>query len=320
MKKSYALVLLLVLAVACAAPPTNREATPTNSTATATPAALVISEADLIAKEKAVWDAIKNKDYETFANMLADTMVEVLPDAVHDKAGSVAGVKDFEPTEVTFSEWKYLPIDKDAALLVYHVNVKGKFKGKEFAPQSVRSSSAWVNRNGKWVAAYHQECEVSTATPPPVAASSPARTSATPTSTPTPVAAPADPSASEKAVWEMLKSKNYEGFASFLAPDAIEVEPNGVFDKAGSVAEVRRFDLSKAQLSDFKSVPFDADAELVTYQVKLPGSMPAERHSTIWAKRNGKWLAVFHHGTPISQGPPPATSSPKPAAASPSPR
>jgi hypothetical protein len=320
MKKSYALVLLLLLAAACAAPPTNRDATPTNSAATATPTALVISEAEVIAKEKAVWDAIKNKEYETFGNMLADTMVEVLPDAVHDKAGSIAGVKDFEPTEVTFSDWRYLRIDKDAVLVIYHVDVKGKYKGKEFAPQSARASSAWVNRNGKWLAAYHQECEVSTAPPPPAATSSPARTSATPTSTPTPVTAAADPVTNEKAVWEMLKSKNYDGFAAFLAPDSLEVEPNGVFDKAGSVEGVRRIDLSKAQLSEFKSVPFDADVELVTYQVKLPGSMPAERHSTIWAKRDGKWLAVFHHGTPISGGPATTTPSPKLASPSPSPK
>ncbi len=126
--------------------------------------------------------------------------------------------------------------------------------------------------------------------------------------------------ANEKAVWETLKTKNYDGFAALLAADAIEVEPNGVFDKAGSVKGVSQFDLSKAQLSEFKSVPFDMDAALVTYLVKLPGPAPAERHSTIWAKRDGKWLAVFHHGTPVSKGTAAATPSPKPAAATPSPK
>jgi hypothetical protein len=320
MKKSYALVLLLVLAVACTAPPTNREAAPTNSAATATPTSMAISEADVIAKEKAIWDTIKNKDYDAFANMLAEDLVEVLPDAVHNKAGSIAGVKDFEPTEVTFSDWKYLPIDKDAVVVVYHVDVKGKYKGKEFAPQSVRASSAWVNRNGKWLAAYHQECEVSTTTPPPAAGSSPAKTSATPASTPTPFTTGADPVANEKAVWEMLRTKNYDGFAALLADDSIEVEPNGVFDKAGSVKEVSQFDFSRAQTTEFKPAPFDMDAALVTYLVKLPGPGPAERHSTIWAKRGGKWLAVFHHGTPISRGIAAAAPSPKPAATSPSPK
>ena len=321
MKKSYAVLLLLVMAAACTAPPTNREATPTNSVATATPASIALSEADVIAKEKAIWDTIKNKDYEAFASMLADNQIEVLPDALHDKASSIAGVKEYEPTEVTFSDWKYLPIDKDAVVVIYHVNVKGKFQGKEFAPQSVRASSAWVNRNGKWLAAYHQETMATTTpSPAPAPTSSPSRATPTPTSSPTPVPAPADPLSTEKALWELLKAKNYDAFAAFLAPEAIDVEPDGVYDKAGTLAGVRRVNFAGAQLSEFKSVPFDADVELVTYQVKMPGPGPAERHSTIWAKRDGKWMAVFHQGTPISKGPATPTPSPKAAAASPSPR
>lgn len=321
MKKSYALVLLLVLAAACAAPPTNREAAPTNSVATAPPTSIAISEADVIAKEKAIWDTIKNKDYETFGNMLADNQVEVLPDGVHDKASTIAGVKEFEPTEVTFSDWRYLPINKDAVVVIYRVDVKARYKGKESPPQSARASSAWVNRNGKWLGAYHQECEVSTAPPPPPRpATSPAKPSASPTSTPTPPATSADPIATEMALYEMLKRKDYDGFAAFLAPESIEVEPSGVYDKAGSIKGVSQFDFSRVQLSEFKSVPFDANTALVTYQVKLPGPMPAERHSTIWAKRDGKWLAVFHHGTPVARGAAAATPSPKPAATSPSPK
>lgn len=319
MKKSYALVLLLVLSAACTAPPTNREAAPTNSAATATPTSMAISEADVIAKEKAIWDAIKNKDYETFGNMLADDLVEILPDAVYDKAGSIAGVKEFEPTEITFSDWKYLPINKNAVVLTYQVDLKGRYKGKEFPPQSVRESSAWVNRNGTWLGVYHQECEVSTTPAPPAAGSSPAKTRATPASTPTPATTGADPVASEKALWETLKSKNYDGFAAFLAADAIEVEPTGVYNKAGSVKGVSQFDFSNVQLSEFKSVPFDSDAALITYLVKIPGPEPAERHSTIWAKRDGKWLAVFHHGTPV-RATAVRTPSPKPAAATSSPK
>jgi hypothetical protein len=319
MKKSYVLIALLIFAAACAAPPTNREAAPTNSGATV-PTATAISEAEAIAKEKAIWDTIKNKDYEAFGNMLADSLVEVLPDAIHDKAGSIAGVKEFEPTEVTFSDWKYLPIDKDAVILVYQVDVKGKSKGKEFPPVSARSSSAWVNRNGQWLATFHQECEVSIAsTPPPAPQKSPAQASASPASTPTPVPPGADPIATEQALWERLKNKDYDGFAAFLAPEAIEVEPSGIYDKAGSVKGVSQIDFSKVQLSEFKSTPFNMDTALVTYTVKLPGPAPAERHSTIWAKRDGKWLAVFHHGTPIS-GATATTPSSKPSPATPSPQ
>ncbi|MCM3872809.1 MAG: nuclear transport factor 2 family protein [Pyrinomonadaceae bacterium] len=319
MKKSFAVVLLLALAAACAAPPTNNETAPTNSAATK-PAAVAISEADVIAKEKAIWDTIKNKDYDGFGNMLAEDQMEVLPDGIHDKAGSIAGVKEFEPTEVVFSNWKYLPIDKDAVVILYHVDVKAKYKGKESPPQSARASSVWVNRNGKWLATFHQECEASTAPPPPAPKSGTAKASASPASAASPLPPGADPIATEKALWETLKNKDYDGFAAFLAPEAIEIEPSGVYDRAGSIKGVSEVDLSKAQLSEFKSVAFDQDAAVVTYTVKLPGSAPAERHSTIWAKRDGKWLAMFHHGTPIPKGTPATAPSPKAAAATPSPK
>jgi hypothetical protein len=314
MKKSYALISLLIFAAACAAPTTNRPASETNRAAEK-PASPPLSEADAIAKEKAIWETIKNKDYDTFASSLADDQLEVAADGVHDKAASIANVKQFEPTEIRFADWKFLPIDKDAVVLTYTVTTKGKYKGKELPSESARGSSAWVNRGGKWLAMFHQECPVKASQPPrPTAGSSPAKTSATPTSPATPATTGADPVASEMAIWETLKSKNYDGFAAFLAADAIEVEPTGVYDKAGSVKGVSQTDLSKAQLSEFKSVTFDMDAALVTYLVKLPGPDPAERHSTIWAKRDGKWLAVFHHGTPVSSGMAAPTASPKAAA------
>ena len=281
---------------------------------------MAISEADVIAKEKAAWDAIKNKDFDTYGKMLADDSVEILPDAVHDKAATLAGVKEFEPTEVTFSDWKYLPIDKDAVVIVYQVDVKGKYQGKEFPPISARASSAWVNRNGTWVAIYHQECEVSTAPLPPPPKSSPATTSATPVSTPTPFTTGPDPVANENAIYDALKSKNYDAFAALLAADAIEVEPTGVYDKAGSVKTVSKFDFSKAQLSEFKPVPFDKDAALVTYQVKLPGDAG---RTSLYNLGRARWEVVG--GVPSRYADPQGNTgvtapSPKPAATTPSPK
>jgi hypothetical protein len=318
MNKSSALVLLLILAAACGPSPTNREAAPTNSTVIAPPASAALTEADAIAKEKAIWETIKNKDYDTYAGTLADDQIEIAADGVYDKAASIAAVKNIEPAEITFDDWKYLPIDKDAIVLSYTVTIKGKYKGKEFPSESTRASSAWVKRGGKWLAMYHQECPVSKLPPPPASRTPPATTSPTPTSASTPLPPGSDPIATERALWETLKNKDYNGFGSFLADDSIQVEPGGVHDKAGSIKGVGEFDLSKAQLSDFKSVPFDADAAVVTYVLKLPGSAPAERHSTIWAKRDNRWLAVFHHATPIPRGTP--STPPTPAAtATPSP-
>ena len=315
MKKTVAFVSLLILAVACTAPPTNRVASEPNRNANATaPTVMTMTEADAIAKEKAIWEAIRTKDYEAFGNMLATDQIEVLDVAVHDKAASIAGVKDFEPSEVTFSDWKYVSIDKDAYVVVYTANMKGKFQGKEFAPQTVRGSSAWVARDGKWLAIFHQECPVKPPmTPAPTPATSP-RPTASPSVAPVATTTSSDPVANEKIVWDLLKSKNYEAFGNLLAADFIEVEPDNVYDKTGSINGVKMFNATNWVTSDFKSVNIDADAAVVTYTAKEPKLAPAgERHSSIWVNRNGKWVAILHHGgTPVVKMPPTSKASPSP--------
>ena len=124
-----------------------------------------------------------------------------------------------------------------------------------------------------------------------------ANANAAPASTP---AAPATPTDAEKAVWDAIKSKNYDAFAGFLASDSLEIEPDGVHDRSGSVEGVKGFDASKFTLSDFKETKLDSDSTLVTYTVEGPnpkGQKEQERHSTIWNNRGGQWKAYFHQGT-----------------------
>ena len=313
MKKILILVSMLTVAAACAAPPPNQPTLDTNRNANVATdtSAPTVSEADAIAKEKAIWDTISQKNYEAFADMLAEDQVEVATDGVHNKAESIANVKQFEPSEVIFSDWKFLPIDKDGFVVVYTAASKGKYQGKPFPPTTARCSSAWVRRNNKWLAVYHQECAIkkSPPPPPPKPASSPAPKPMVGTPGP-------DPIENEKLVWDLFKSKNYDAFAELLAPEFLEVEPDNYYDKAGSVKGVSMFDASKSVLSDWKAVKLDETSSLVTYMVKDAGYAPkGERHSTIWVHRGGKWLGLLHHGgTPVEK--PSATNEPK---ASPSP-
>ncbi len=118
--------------------------------------------------------------------------------------------------------------------------------------------------------------------------------------------------AREKQIWETLKQRNYKAFADMLAEDQFEITPNGSHDKAATLTQVQGTDFSGAQLSDFKVIKIDKDAAIVAYMVKGPipaFSIAGERHSTVWANRNGKWLAVFHQSTLVS-GTPPVTTPP----------
>ena len=297
MKSLLALLMLLVLAAGCSGPKTNGN----GAVASANKAAEIkptsnVSQSEMEVREKANWEALEKKNYNGFAEMLASDYLEIGDDGIFDKTALVNSLKDLSTSDATFADWKMLPIDKDAVILLYNVTIKGTFKGQEIPPGPYHASSAWVNRDGKWLAVYYQQTAVkpAAATPTP-GASEPARAAASPAAK---IAEPGqDPIMNEKLVWNVIKSKNSDAFGGFLAPDAVEIEADGVYDKAGSIKSVSMFDASKAELSDWKTVKLHKDATLVTYLLTLPGA-PRERHSTIWVNRNGKWAALFHQGTP----------------------
>ena len=87
-----------------------------------------------------------------------------------------------------------------------------------------------------------------------------------------------------------------------LAPEFVDIESDGVHDKAATVKSVGQFDASKFELADWKVAKLDDDASLVTFMLKAIGSnADLERHSSIWVNRGGKWLALLHVGTPVAK-------------------
>jgi hypothetical protein len=298
MKKILALVSFLVVAAACATQPTTNTNIASDPNTTARKSAAP-SEADITAKEKAVWDTLKKKDYDAFGNMLASDYLEVGDDGVFDKAGIIADLKDLTLTEATFSDWKMLPMDNRAVILTYNANLKGTYKGKDVPPGPYHVASVWVNRDGKWQAFFYQETLAKTSPPPPTPAASatkPEKAAASPAAKPAETGP--DPVANEKIVWDLFRSKNYDAFAALLDPEFVEIEANAVYDKAGAVKSVGMLDASKIELSAWKPAKIDNNAALVTFVLKAPNA-GAEQHTTIWANRSGKWLALLHIGTPV---------------------
>lgn len=311
MKRIILLAALLVAASACktAEAPSNANATtPANTNASSTPKAEATTNTDsaAIAQEKQIWDNIKKKDPDAFAAMLAEDFVYVSNDGVHDKAGTVSGIKQIEPTDITLSDWKTVMANKDTAVVTYTVAMKGTSGGQPIPPGTMRAGSVWVNRGGKWMGVFHQETPVET---PPSGTDSSAAGNKAPTKPPAQgdETKPAetvsdDPVVREKQVWDAIKKKDYDRFASFLAEDQIEVFGWGVNDKAASVEGIKHADLSSSVLSDFRMAKISDDVSIVTYMIKGGGDVPSKgaRASTTWVKRDGKWLAIYHQDTTVA--------------------
>src|SRR5881397_2907369 len=125
MKKILVLVSFLIAAAACTTEPSGNKGAVSNANkATESKSAAAVSEAEIIAKEKAGWDAIKKKDWDALGKILTSDFIDVEDDGVNDKAGSIASLKEYNLSDVTFSDWKMLTVDKDAVILTYNLNPK----------------------------------------------------------------------------------------------------------------------------------------------------------------------------------------------------
>src|SRR5438128_2134120 len=142
MKKILALVPVLLVAASCGNLPTNRTEAPNTNKPAESKSPAMVSEAEATAHEKRTWEAVQKKNYEDFGNMLASDYTEVASDGIYDKAGSLSAVKDVNLLDVTFSDWKMLPIDKGAFGVTYTIKMKGTYKGQPFPSSPVRASSA----------------------------------------------------------------------------------------------------------------------------------------------------------------------------------
>jgi hypothetical protein len=318
MKRMLLPAALLLCAAACApAPSTNTAATNAgnmnaanmNAANSNTMSAAAWTNDDIINGDKHAWDLIKSKDYAAFESLLDDNFIDVTPVKVNNKAETVADVKTFDLTDVNLSDFKVVKLDNDAAIVTYTVRLKGSVGGKPIpanAPAE-RHSTAKILRGGKWLAIYHQGTviEPPMPPPPPSSASNANTNGATTTASPATLATTADVEADERMVWDTFEKKNLAAFESVLTDDSLEVEPDGVYDKAASVNMIKQMlnaGTFKATLSDSKTVKLDDDATVLTYTAKSAmKGFPAmgQRHTTVWVKRGGKWMAAFHQGTTI---------------------
>jgi hypothetical protein len=113
----------------------------------------------------------------------------------------------------------------------------------------------------------------------------------------------------ERASWDLAIKRDAGAYKAFHAPDFFTVTGTGVVNRAPSEASAMdpnvRF--NQCKLSGF-DVHFVAEnAALITYRVKAAGfdhgkAFQLDSHaSSLWMKRDGKWLNVFYQATPTSK-------------------
>lgn len=123
------------------------------------------TEKALIANENKVSEAVAKHDLKTFNDLVA-------ADGVSADMGGFMKVADFTKTfdQVKISAWHIMDtkvawIDDKSAIVTYTWMGKGTYMNQPL-PETVYASTVWTERNGKWVAVFHQETGAAPPSPP----------------------------------------------------------------------------------------------------------------------------------------------------------
>jgi hypothetical protein len=113
-------------------------------------------ERKLIANEKSLWEAAKNKKADVFKKNLTADAFQIDQSGVAAKADIEKGINGCDMKDYSLSDFKLTSISGSAALLTYKANTHGTCGGQPI-PETVYASSLWVTRGGRWQALFHQE-------------------------------------------------------------------------------------------------------------------------------------------------------------------
>jgi hypothetical protein len=116
--------------------------------------------AEIRAKENAVWMAAKQRDMRRFADLVADDARMVFGSGVMTKHEYMQEASARTIIDYSLEDFQLFMPAKGIVITLYKATVSGTAHGKTFPPSTMRESSIWAQRDGKWVAVWNQETAV----------------------------------------------------------------------------------------------------------------------------------------------------------------
>jgi hypothetical protein len=113
-------------------------------------------------REKASWDAYKNKDRKAYEALLSDDFTAVLADGKgeHSRQAVIDSMNEITIHSYTLSDFKITRLGPDVALLRYTAATNVTFGGGKPMDAKLAVGDIWVRRGGVWKSLRYQETEV----------------------------------------------------------------------------------------------------------------------------------------------------------------
>ena len=108
----------------------------------------------MMAKEKAAWQAFKDKKSDDFKKLLSADFMGVYSEGVQTLQKELDTMQKWDMKSFSFSDFNLVMPDADTATLTYKVMVEGTSEGKD-ASGAYNAGSVWRKHNGEWHAVFH---------------------------------------------------------------------------------------------------------------------------------------------------------------------
>lgn len=108
----------------------------------------------MMAKEKAAWQAFKDKKADDFKKVVSADMVAVYADGMADVQKEVSDMQKWDMKSFAISDYKVTAQGSDVVVTTYKVKIEGTMGGKD-ASGTYNAGSVWQMKKGEWQAVFH---------------------------------------------------------------------------------------------------------------------------------------------------------------------
>ena len=119
----------------------------------------------MMEKEKAAWQAFKDKNAADFKKVVAADFLGVYAEGISDMKKELDDMQKWDMKSFAISDYTAVASGADTMMSTYKVTVEGTYDGKD-ASGIYNAGSVWKMKNGAWHAIFHTNVKGETAAKP----------------------------------------------------------------------------------------------------------------------------------------------------------
>jgi hypothetical protein len=113
----------------------------------------------IIAKEKAAWQAFKDKTADEFKKLLSPDLVSVYAEGMHNLQQEVDSISKTDMKSFDLSDFNVVFPNKKTAIITYKAKIEATTEGKDVSG-TYNVGSVWHMTSGQWVGIFHTDTKV----------------------------------------------------------------------------------------------------------------------------------------------------------------